>query len=123
MPEASRILVVEDDYLIAALLKDILSAAGWRVIGPVGRLAEAVETAAHQDCDAAVLDVNLAGEPIYPVAETLSRRKVPFLFLTGYGSDGAEQPFGDRPRLGKPFRTGDLLGALQRLLAAPAAEV
>lgn len=123
MPEGSRILVVEDDYLIAAMLKEILSAAGWRVVGPVGRLAEAVETAAHQDCDAAVLDVNLAGEAIYPVAETLSRRKVPFLFLTGYGSGGSAQPFGERPRLGKPFRAHQLIDALTHLLAAPAAEV
>ena len=122
MPEKPRILVVEDDYLIATLLQDILSAAGWSVVGPVGRLAEAVDTAAHQDCDAAVLDINLGGKAIYPVAEVLSQRKVPFLFITGYGGNGADQPFGDRPRLGKPFRNQELLGALEHLLAAPTAE-
>jgi DNA-binding response OmpR family regulator len=120
MEDGPRILIVEDDYLIAALLEDIMKAAGWRVVGPVSRVAEAVDTAAHQDCDAAVLDVNLAGEPIYPVAEVLSRRKVPFMFLTGYGDEALEDPFGERPRLGKPFRTKELLGALARLVKAPA---
>lgn len=87
------------------MLEDIPSAAGWRVVGPVGRVAEAVETASHQDCDAAVLDVNLGGEAICPVAEVLNARKVPFVFLTGYGTGGAARPFCGRPRLNKPFRT------------------
>ncbi len=123
MPEKSRILVVEDNYLIATMLADVLGAAGWTVIGPVGHLAEAVETAAHQDCDVAVLDINLAGKASYPVAEVLSKRKVPFLFLTGYSAAGVATPFRGRPRLGKPFRTEELLGALTRLLAPPVAEV
>lgn len=122
MPDKLRILVVEDDYLIADLLRDMLSTAGWSVIGPIGRLAEAVETAAREDCDAAVLDINLAGEVSYPVAEVLSERKVPFLFLSGYGRAGPATPFDERPRLGKPFRSRDLLGALRQLIAAPAAE-
>ncbi|MGH7088748.1 MAG: response regulator [Stellaceae bacterium] len=124
MPEKSRILVVEDDYLIATTLADVLGAAGWTVIGPVGHLAEAVETAAHQDCDVAVLDINLAGEAVYPVAEVLSQRKIPFLFLSGNGggSRGSAQPFAERPRLGKPFRNRDLLGVLARLVGASVAE-
>lgn len=121
MPGEPRILIVEDDYLIAALLEDIMKAAGWRVVGPIGQLAEAIEAAAHQECDAALLDVNLGGETIYPVAEMLSARKVPFMFLTGYGAEGLEQPFAQRPRLGKPFRTKELLGAVARLVA-PMAE-
>ena len=65
----------------------------------------------HDDYDAAVLDVNLAGERIDPVAQALSRRKVPFVFVTGYGEGVLSEEFAERPRLCKPFRIADLLGA------------
>jgi DNA-binding response OmpR family regulator len=116
MPESPRILVVEDDYLIASLLADVLEAAGWQVIGPVGQLTEAVDTATHAGFDVAVLDVNLGGEAVYPVAAVLDERNVPFVFLTGYGADTLMQPFCERPRLGKPFKIDQLIGAVKRLV-------
>jgi DNA-binding response OmpR family regulator len=121
MPEKKRILVVEDDYLIASLLVNILRSAGWEVIGPVGRLVEAVETAAREGFDAAVLDVNLGGEAVYPVAEVLSARNVPFLFLTGYGVETLQRQFCERPRRGKPFKAAELIDAVARIVA-PTAE-
>ena len=121
MREIPRILIVEDDYLIATLLADVLQAAHWEVVGPVGRLAEAVETARVADFEAAVLDINLAGETVYPVAEALSARHIPFVFLTGYGAEAVARPFCGRPRLGKPFKTQDLIGTVARLVA-PATE-
>lgn len=117
MPERRRILIVEDDYLIASLLVEVLEGAGWQVVGPVGHLAEALDSAKTAACDAALLDVNLGGEAVYPVAEVLGARNVPFLFLTGYGAETLSSPFARQPRLGKPFKAAELLGALARLVS------
>ncbi len=86
--ERRRILVVEDNHLNAKLVMEVLQLAGWQVVGPVGRLSEAMDIAARNDFAAAVLDVNLAGEDVYPVAAMLSERRVPFAFLTGYDAGG-----------------------------------
>lgn len=115
-----RILLVEDEVLIAMLLEDAFIEAGCQVIGPFGRFSEALAAARDETIDAAVLDVNVAGEKIYPVAELLHRRLVPFLLLSGYG-DGAVPP--DRPKwqvCAKPFNIGDVLARLARLLPSPA---
>ncbi len=72
--EGVRVLLVEDEYLVASLIEEILETAGCIVTGPIPRLAEAVDAADRERCDAAVLDVNLAGERIYPVADILSRQ-------------------------------------------------
>ena len=107
--EGMRVLLVEDEYLVASLIGDILGTAGCIVTGPIPRLAEAVDAADHRVCDAAVLDVNLSGERVYPVADILSRRNIPFIFVTGYGMSALPREYADRPRLSKPFRTGELL--------------
>ncbi|HZU89457.1 MAG TPA: response regulator [Stellaceae bacterium] len=116
MREGRRILIVEDDYLIATLLAEVLETAGWRVVGPVGQLGEAVDAAVQEKFDAAVLDVNLGGKAVYPVAAVLDERHVPFVFLTGYGAETLQRPFCGRPRLGKPFKTAELLGTVARLV-------
>jgi DNA-binding response OmpR family regulator len=114
--EGMRILVVEDEFLVAALLQDVLESAGCTVSGPVARVAEALDTVEHEDHDAAVLDVNLGGERIDPVADALSRRRIPFMFVTGYGTAALPGEYAERPRLCKPFRMADLLGTLSGLL-------
>lgn len=119
MRQTPRILVVEDDFLIADLIEEILTSAGCEVVGPVRRVADAVHTAAHAEYDAAVLDVNVAGERIYPVADALCERTVPFLFLTGYDGASLEPRFRSQPRLGKPFRARDLLSAVRLLVPQP----
>jgi DNA-binding response OmpR family regulator len=78
--EGLRVLVVEDDYLISLLFDDMLTSAGCVVVGPLPRLTDALEAAAKERCDAAVLDVNLGGERVYPVAKILAERHVPFIF-------------------------------------------
>jgi two-component SAPR family response regulator len=114
-----RVLVVEDDFLVSLLFDDILTSAGYTVLGPVPRLADALATAAKEGCDAAVLDVNLAGEWVYPVAAVLSGRNVPFIFVTGYG-DGAIPPeYAGRPRLAKPFTADQLSRALAKVVERP----
>ena len=78
-----RVLVVEDEFLIAMLLQEMLESAGCVISGPIPRLAEALDAAAGGTYDAAVLDVNLAGERVDPVAHALARRDIPFVFVTG----------------------------------------
>src|SRR5690242_10866422 len=98
-----RVLVVEDDFLVSLLLEDILAAAGCVVLGPVPRLADAVDAAAKEQCDVAVLDVNLAGEWVFPAAAILSERNVPVIFVTGHGSDAIPPKYAGELRIAKPF--------------------
>ena len=114
-----RVLVVEDEYFIAILIEEILESAGCVVMGPIPRLPDALHAVDHQDYDVAVLDVNLAGEWINPVADALSERNVPFLFVTGYGANALPSEYAQRPRICKPFRMADLLGAVSDLVKPP----
>ena len=111
-----RVLVVEDEYLVAILIEEILESAGCIVMGPIPRLREALEAVDHDDYDAAVLDVNLAGERINPVADALSERNVPFLFVTGYGANSLPSEYAERPYVCKPFRMAELIGALSNVV-------
>ena len=117
--EGLRVLVVEDDYLISLLFDDMLTAAGCVVVGPLPRLTDALEAAANENCDAAVLDVNLGGERVYPVAKILAARHVPFIFVTGYSGDALPREYAEQPRIAKPFRAAQLLGALSNLIEMP----
>jgi len=110
-----RILVVEDEAAISLLLEDMLLDFGCEVIGPAARLAAALDAVERETVDLAILDVNVAGEPIYPVAEALAQRQIPFVFSTGYGSAGIKDAYRDRPVLQKPFAQHDLK---QKLLIA-----
>ena len=112
-----RVLVVEDEYFVAILIEEILESAGCVVMGPIPRLLEALDAVDHEDYDVAVLDVNLAGERIDPVADALSERNVPFLFVTGYGASALPGEYAERPLLHKPFRMAELLGALSSVLS------
>jgi CheY-like chemotaxis protein len=117
--EGLRVLVVEDEYLVAALIEEMLESAGCVVSGPIPRLAEALDAIDHGTYDAAVLDVNLGGDRIDPVADALSERNIPFAFVTGYGAAALPDEYAERPRLCKPFRMADLLGTLTNLVKLP----
>ncbi len=112
-----RILVVEDEYLIRMLLEDMLAEIGYEVAAAVGTVAEAKAVAEAGDFDVAILDVNLDGEEIYPVAEILAQRGLPFVFVTGYGERSLAEPYGNRPALQKPFQSEQLKNTLADLLA------
>ena len=114
--EGTRVLVVEDEFLVATLIEDVLESAGCVVSGPIPRVAEALDAVDHETYDVAVLDVNLGGDRIDPVADALCRRNVPFVFVTGYTENALPGEFAERPRLCKPFKMGELLGILCRLV-------
>jgi len=112
-----RILVVEDEYLIRMLLEDMLAEIGYEVAAAVGTIAEAKVAAEAGAFDVAILDVNLDGEEVYPVAEILAQRGLPFVFVTGYGERSLAEPYGNRPALQKPFQSQQLKKILADLLA------
>ena len=102
-PEARRVLVVEDEALVAMMIQDFLTENGHAVIGPISRASEALLAAKEGDFDAAVLDINLGDGMIYPVAEILAKRGVPFVFVTGYEADTIDDRFSEVPVLQKPI--------------------
>lgn len=113
-----RVLVVEDEYLIAAEVKRWLQEAGAEVIGPVPSVDQALDLVEDQRLDAAVLDINLGhGDTSYPVADRLEMLRVPYLFATGEVTARAGG-CNDAPRLEKPCSKADLLRTLGDLIAA-----
>jgi len=116
--KSRRIMVVEDEMMIALLLEDMLTDLGHTVVGVAGRLDSAIELARLTDAELAILDVNLSGEASFPVAKVLTERGVPFMFATGYGVLGLEAPFQNTLTLKKPFELNDLSRALEKLQAA-----
>ena len=112
---AGRVLLVEDEALVAMMMRDILLELGLSVAGPFCTAAEAIAAAAADGVDAAILDVNLGGELIYPVADALAARGVPFVFITGYGAESIEGRFAHIPILQKPIERE----VLQHLFLAP----
>jgi DNA-binding response OmpR family regulator len=110
-----RILVVEDEALVAMLVEDALLDAGFTVVGPARTVAQALEMLKADPPDAAVLDLNLAGENSLSVAEALSARGIPFLVATGYGVAGLPQHLRHIPVLPKPYDPADLTVAIDRL--------
>lgn len=129
MPEASlrrrdgsapRVLVVEDEALIALDLETTLRRHGCEVVGPVGTVGEGCRLAAAGRIDAAVLDINLGREPVFPVADALAAAAVPFLFVTGYDAGVLPARHRHRPVALKPYRVRKLIDALANLLATGA---
>lgn len=112
----ARVLVVEDEALLAMTLEDWLREWGFDVVGPAMTLAAARELAGSAAIDVAILDVNLVGEASYPVAELLAGRGIPYLFATGYGSAAEERAGPGIQVLHKPYRGEELRGAVTALL-------
>lgn len=113
-----RILVVEDEVLVAMHLEDLLVEMGHEVVGPAIRILDALNLARKADFDFAILDVNLAGSQSFPVADILGARHIPFVFATGYGAEGFLKDYCDHPALRKPYGARELQLAIDRGLAA-----
>ncbi|KPF79074.1 response regulator [Brevundimonas sp. AAP58] len=115
--DGCRVLVVEDESLVAMLLETMLEDMGCTPVGPIGTVDEALEViAADPGLDAALLDVNVAGRVVFPVASALAERNVPFLFSTGYGEGGLPDDWRGRPTIQKPFTEATVREALQKTL-------
>lgn len=112
-----RLLLVEDEAMVAMMLEDMLGDFGCEIVGPAASVAAALELAGREGLDGAILDVNVGGEPIYPVAEVLVARGVPFVFTTGYGAADIDRRFADALAVQKPFSTGALRDALAATMA------
>jgi DNA-binding response OmpR family regulator len=103
-----RILVVEDEMLIAMMIAEALREMDGVVVGPVGKLERALRLAQEETLDAAILDVMIRGGCVYPVAEQLLARRVPFVLASGYGDWSLPEAFRDCPRLTKPFTQAEV---------------
>jgi len=115
--QGRRVLVVEDEMMIAMLVEDMLSDLGCSIVGPAHALETALDLAlTTAGLDAALLDVNLAGKPVFAVADALREKGVPAIFATGYGEVGLREVDRGAPILQKPFRAGDLARALGEAL-------
>jgi CheY-like chemotaxis protein len=111
-----RILLVEDEAMIAMLVEDMLEDLGHELVNVATRREEALAAAANLAIDLAILDLNLGGVLTYPAADVLAKRGVPFIFATGYGSGGIKDAYSTRPTLQKPFNMEALGYAIQQAL-------
>jgi CheY-like chemotaxis protein len=111
------ILIVEDEMLVAMVLEDMLTELGCEVV-KAARVSKAVQLVTTAAIDGAILDVNVAGEAVDPVAHALQERGIPFIFSSGYGAGGLPAEYRDRPTLSKPFQQEELapmlVSAIQR---------
>lgn len=103
-----RALVVEDEGLVALFIESTLEELGCEVVASVATLSEALVAAANESFDFAVLDVNLNGQLVFPVAELLRERQLPFVFSTGYGQSGVLEAFRGYEVLTKPYTSNEL---------------
>lgn len=124
MTEAApaRVLVVEDEMMVAMLVEDMLTDLGYTVVAVASHIEGAIQQAQKGGFDFAILDLNLNGVKSYEVAEVLRERNVPFLFATGYGEAILPGALKDVPTLQKPFVSQQLESAVSRLLAVNVSE-
>jgi len=112
-----RVLVVEDESLVAMLLEAILEDMGCLPVGPVASVEDGLAMARDEDSlDAALLDVNVAGHQVFPIAEALKARGVPFVFSTGYGEGGLTDAWRGHPTVQKPFTESAIRDALMKAM-------
>ena len=111
-----RVLIVEDEYFLADDMAQALEKLGAQVVGPVPTTGAALELLSDKPVDAAILDINLKGQMVFPVADTLREQGVPFVFATGYEENAVPEDYRDVPRWEKPFRPEDLAKALPQLI-------
>jgi CheY-like chemotaxis protein len=119
-PPGGTVFLVEDEVMIRMMVADMLEELGYSVAAEAGEINEAIRLAQSTEFDLAILDVNVNGRVISPVAELIRARKRPFIFATGYGSSGLPEEFRDRPALQKPFQIETLARMIDTALGRAA---
>jgi DNA-binding response OmpR family regulator len=109
-----KVLIVEDEAMITMLLEDMLTDLGHHVSGTSSRMSDAEVLVSKNEADLAILDVNLAGQETYSLAQTLAARGVPFIFATGYGTDGIRGDWPGVAWIQKPFQIRELAAAIEK---------
>ena len=118
-----RVLVVEDEMMIAMFLEEALRSMGCVVIGPAGKLSDAIRLAGEESLDAAVLDVNIRGGQVFAAAEILEARGIPFVLASGYSDWILPEAMQGKPRLTKPFTMQELERKVRQLRDGAGADV
>ncbi|MCL6729267.1 response regulator [Sphingomonas hankyongi] len=113
-----RILVIEDSPVVGPFTAELLAELGCEVVGPAPNMAAARELVENEEVDAAVLDVHIRGERVFPICEMLEAKGVPFLLTSGYADWQMPEKWRDRPRLQKPYTLDQVQAALAALLPA-----
>jgi CheY-like chemotaxis protein len=116
--QGQRVLIVEDEPMLAYALRELIADAGFPIAGVAGKLEAALAIIESGDCDAAILDANLKGVSAGPAASALSARGIPFIVLSGYSRDQQQDAFAGALHLQKPCRPDRLLAALRGIFAA-----
>lgn len=117
MNQPNRVLIVEDEMLIALMLKDMLTETGLTVEAIAKDFNSGLEFAQKSDVDLAILDINLNGKEAYPIAEILRKRGIPFIFSTGYGESSIKPDFDHVTCIMKPFQQDMLIDAIEGVLS------
>ena len=117
MAAQKNILIVEDEMIVALFIEDLLEELGHKVAGTSARLDDAIARANDGGFDLAILDVHLQGEEVFPLADQLAEKGVPFIFATGYGERGIPERLRAAPTLQKPFRPEELADMIEKLTA------
>jgi DNA-binding response OmpR family regulator len=120
-PAAGSVFLVEDEAMIRMMVADMLEELGYRVAAETSEIGEAMKLAQSAEFDIAILNVNVKGKVISPVAELIQARSRPFIFVTGYGSSGLPKEYRGRPALQKPFQIETLAKMIDAVLKRPAA--
>lgn len=111
----NRLMIVEDEALVAMAITEMMTELGYKIVGPYSRISEAMAALKNGGIDGAVLDINLCGQLVYPLADTLVAEGIPFVFVTGYGAESMERRFSNVPTLQKPIERD----ALHRIFVRP----
>jgi CheY-like chemotaxis protein len=120
-PQGGSVFLVEDEVMIRMMVADMLEELGYSIAAEAGEISEAIKLAQSADFDLAILDVNVNGKVISPVADLIKARNRPFIFATGYGSSGLPEEYRDRPSLQKPFQIETLARVIENTLKSTAA--
>ena len=118
-PLGGSVFLVEDEVMIRMMVADMLEELGFSIAAEAGEINEAIKLAQSAEFDIAILDVNVNGKVISPVADLIQARNLPFIFATGYGSSGLPEEYRNRPALQKPFQLETLARMIDTALNAP----